>query len=139
MGQIILTIGLTIARFAYGIIPLGNIGLIYLFSSVYLLAVLGLGLLVSTFVQTQQQAMLISFFLMMIFILMGGLYTSIDSMPSWAQMITRFNPVSYFIDVMRMVVLKGSRLKDILPHLGIMAIFAVVLNSWAVFSYKKRS
>jgi ABC-2 type transport system permease protein len=139
MGQIILTIGLTIGRLVYGIIPLGNIGLIYLFSSVYLLVVLGLGLLVSTFVQTQQQAMLISFFLMMIFILMGGLYTSIDSMPEWAQIITRFNPVSYFIDVMRMVVLKGSRLKDILPHLGIMAIFAVVLNSWAVFSYKKRS
>ena len=139
MGQIILTIGLTIGRVVYGIIPEGNIGLIYLFSSVYLLAVLGLGLLVSTFVQTQQQAMLISFFFMMIFILMGGLYTSIDSMPAWAQMITRFNPVSYFIDVMRMVVLKGSRLKDILPHLGIMAIFAVILNSWAVFSYKKRS
>jgi ABC-2 type transport system permease protein len=70
---------------------------------------------------------------------MGGLYTSIDSMPEWAQIITRFNPVSYFIDVMRMVVLKGSRLKDILPHLAIMAIFAVVLNGWAVFSYKKRS
>ncbi|MGL6266557.1 MAG: ABC transporter permease, partial [Chitinophagaceae bacterium] len=103
MGQIILTIGLTIGRLIYGIIPLGNIGLIYLFSSVYLLVVLGLGLLVSTFVQTQQQAMLISFFLMMIFILMGGLYTSIDSMPEWAQIITRFNPVSYFIDVMRMV------------------------------------
>jgi len=70
---------------------------------------------------------------------MGGVITSIDSRPEWAQMITRFNPVSYFIDVMRMVVLKGSRLRHIRPHLGIMAIFAVILNSWAVFSYKKRS
>ena len=139
MGQIVLTIGLIIGRVIYGIIPTGNIGLIYLFSSVYLLAVLGLGLLLSSYSQTQQQAMLIAFFLMMIFILMGGLYTSIDSMPGWAQTVTRFNPVSYFIDVMRMVVLKGSRLKDILPHLGIIAIFAVVLNSWAVFAYKKRS
>ena len=139
MGQIVLTIGLLIGRVVYGIIPAGNIGLIYLFSSVYLLAVLGLGLLLSAYAQTQQQAMLIAFFLMMIFILMGGLYTSIDSMPGWAQTVTRFNPVSYFIDVMRMVVLKGSRLKDILPHLGIIAIFAIVLNSWAVFAYKKRS
>jgi ABC-2 type transport system permease protein len=139
MGQIVLTIGILIGRVVYGIIPTGNIILIYLFSSVYLLAVLGLGLLLSAYAQTQQQAMLIAFFLMMIFILMGGLYTSIDSMPPWAQNVTRFNPVSYFIDVMRMVVLKGSRLKDILPHLGIIAIFAIVLNSWAVFAYKKRS
>ena len=139
MGQLVLTIGMIIGRIIYGIIPSGNIGLIYLFSSVYLLAVLGLGLLISAYVQTQQQAMLIAFFLLMIFILMGGLYTSIESMPEWAQMVTRFNPVTYFIDVMRMVVLKGSRLKDILPHLGIIALFAVVLNSWAVFAYKKRS
>jgi ABC-2 type transport system permease protein len=139
MGQLVLTIGMIIGRVIYGIIPSGNIGLIYLFSSVYLLAVLGLGLLISAYVHTQQQAMLIAFFLLMIFILMGGLYTSIESMPEWAQIVTRFNPVTYFIDVMRMVVLKGSRLKDILPHLGIIAIFAVVLNSWAVFAYKKRS
>ncbi len=139
MGQIVLTLGLLIARFIYGIVPAGNIGLIYLFSSVYLLAVLGLGLLVSTFAQTQQQAMLIAFFLMMIFILMGGLYTSIDSMPDWARKITLFNPVAYFIDVMRMVVLKGSTLKDILRPLFIMAGFAIFLNSWAILSYRKRN
>jgi ABC-2 type transport system permease protein len=139
MGQIVLTLGLLIARVIYGIIPAGNIGLIYLFSSVYLLAVLGLGLLVSTVTHTQQQAMLLAFFLMMIFILLGGLYTSIESMPEWAQWIARFNPVSYFIDVIRMVVLKGSRLRDILPHLGIIALFALFLNAWAISAYRKRS
>ncbi|MCU0382352.1 MAG: ABC transporter permease, partial [Chitinophagaceae bacterium] len=139
MGQIVLTLGLLIARVVYGIIPAGNIGLIYLFSSVYLLAVLGLGLLVSTVAHTQQQAMLLAFFLMMIFILLGGLYTSIESMPEWAQWIARFNPVSYFIDVIRMVVLKGSRLRDILPHLGIIALFALFLNAWAIAAYRKRN
>ena len=111
---------------------------IYAFSSVYMLAILGLGLLISTFVQTQQQAMLISFFLMMVFILLGGLYTSIESMPIWAQYIAAVNPVSYFIEVMRMVFLKGSDLSDISRHLGIIALFAVVMNSWAVMSYRKR-
>jgi ABC-2 type transport system permease protein len=81
IGFVVLTIGLLISRFVYGIIPEGNLGLIYLFSAVYLLALLGIGLLVSTIAESQQQAMFISFFLMMIFILMGGLYTSIDSMP----------------------------------------------------------
>jgi ABC-2 type transport system permease protein len=139
MGQIVLTLGMLIARLIYGIVPAGHIGLIYLFSSVYLLAVLGLGLLLSTWAQTQQQAMLIAFFIMMVFILLGGLYTSIDSMPQWAQTLTLFNPVSYFIDVMRMVVLKGSGLRDILPSLGKMVMFAIVLNGWAILSYHKRS
>lgn len=139
MGQITLTLGFIIARLVYGISPEGNILVIYAFSSVYMLAILGLGLLISTFVQTQQQAMLISFFLMMIFILLGGLYTSIESMPRWAQYIAAVNPVSYFIEVMRMVFLKGSSFTDILRHLGIIALFAVVVNSWAVISYRKRS
>jgi ABC-2 type transport system permease protein len=139
IGLVVLSIGLLIARLVYGIIPVGSFITIYIFAALFLLAVLGLGLLISTYASTQQQAMLISFFLMMIFILMGGLYTSIESMPEWAQWITRFNPVSYFIEVMRMVVLKGSSLADIKYHILIMSGFAVLLNGWAVFSYKKRS
>lgn len=139
LGMFVLTLGLLIARLAYGIIPAGSFLTIYVFAGLYLLAVLGLGLLISTYAQTQQQAMLVSFFLMMIFILLGGLYTSIDSMPEWAQWITRFNPVSYFIEVMRMVVLKGSSLADIKHHLLVMAGFAAVFNSWAIISYRKRS
>lgn len=139
LGLVVLTLGLTISRVFYGIIPAGSFLTIYVFAAVYLLAVLGLGLLLSTYSSNQQQAMLLSFFLMMIFILLGGLYTSIDSMPEWARWITRFNPVSYFIEVMRMVILKGSSLADIRYHLLIMIGFAVVFNAWAVFSYRKRS
>lgn len=139
LGLFVLTLGLVIARLAYGIIPIGSFIAIYLFAALYLLAVMGLGLLISTYAQTQQQAMLVSFFIMMVFILLGGLYTSIDSMPEWAQWITKFNPVSYFIEVMRMVVLKGSSLSDIKYHLLIMSGFSVVLNSWAIISYRKRS
>jgi ABC-2 type transport system permease protein len=139
LGLIIMTIGLGIARLVYGIVPAGSMFTIYAFAAVYLLAVLGLGLLISTFANTQQQAMLISFFLIMLFILLGGLFTSIDSMPMWAQTFSRFNPVSYFIEVMRMVVLKGSSLYDIRSHLLTLFIFAVVLNSFAVWNYKKRS
>jgi ABC-2 type transport system permease protein len=139
LGLVVLTIGLTISRLFYGIIPAGSFITIYIFAAVYLLAVLGLGLLLSTYSTNQQQAMLLSFFLMMIFILLGGLYTSIDSMPEWAKWITKFNPVSYFIEVMRMVILKGSSLADIRYHLLIMSGFAVFFNSWAVLSYRKRS
>jgi ABC-2 type transport system permease protein len=139
LGLVILSIGLTIAWLAYGIIPVGSLLTIYTFAGVYLLAVLGLGLLLSTYTSNQQQAMLLSFFMMMVFILLSGLYTSIDSMPGWAQVITKVNPVTYFIEVMRMVVLKGSGLRDISTHLFTVLGFAVVLNTWAVLNYKKRS
>ncbi len=138
IGFIVLTIGLLISRFVYGIIPEGNVGLIYLFAAVYLLALLGIGLLISTVAESQQQAMFISFFFMLVFILMGGLYTSIDSMPYWAQVITRFNPVRYFIEVMRMIVMKDSSLSDMRYQLLIISIMAVVFNTWAVLVYRKR-
>jgi len=136
---IVLSLGLTIAWAVYGIVPVGSFFTIYVFAAVFLLAVLGLGLLISTYASNQQQAMLISFFIMMIFILLGGLYTSIESMPAWARAITRANPVAYFIEVMRRVVLKGSSLADIWDHLLIVSGFAILLNGWAVWSYRKRS
>lgn len=139
LGLIILSIGLLIMRFIYQIHPVGNILLVYLFAAVYLLSVLGLGLLISTFADTQQQAMLISFFILMVFIMLGGLFTPIESMPDWVQKITWLNPVSYFIEVIRMVVLKGSRLTDIKNHIFVIIGFAVVLNSWAIINYKKSS
>jgi ABC-2 type transport system permease protein len=139
LGNVVFTIGLIITRFIYGIIPLGNLIVLYGFIWLFLLAVLGFGMLISTYSDTQQQAMLIMFFFMMIFILMGGLFTPIDSMPGWAQVISRLNPASYMIDVMRMVILKGSGWKDIFPQLWKIALFAVVLNSWAILNYRKAS
>lgn len=137
LGNVVFTIGLLISWLIYHIIPLGNLIVLYGFIWLFLFAVLGFGLLISTYSHTQQQAMLIMFFFMMIFILMGGLFTPIDSMPSWARVIARLNPVSYMIDVMRMVVLKGSGWKDIFPQLWKIALFALVLNSWAIMNYRK--
>ena len=75
----------------------------------------------------------------MVFNLLSGLYTPIESMPTWAQIITRFNPVSYFIEVMRMVMLKGSGLADIRYQMLAMLGFAIFFNGWAILNYKKRS
>lgn len=139
LGNVVFTIGLLISRLIYGIVPAGNLLVLYCFVAVFLLSVLGLGLLISTFCDTQQQAMFIMFFFMMIFILLGGLFTSTDSMPPWARVVSQLNPVSYLISVMRMVMLKGSGLKDVAGHLAIVGVFAVVLNTWAVLNYKKTS
>ena len=121
----------------YGIVPEGSIALLYAFLAVYLLAVLGFGLLVSTYSETQQQAMSVAFFFIMIFNLMSGLFTPIESMPEWAQAITRINPLRYCIEVMRMVVLKGSVFHDVRNHFLIVFIMGVILNGWAILNYRK--
>jgi ABC-2 type transport system permease protein len=137
LAMIVFTIGLTLAYFIYDIVPQGNLLVLYSFISVYLLAVLGFGLLISTYCNSQQEAMFLAFFFIMIFILMGGLFTSIDSMPGWAKMITKINPVNYMINVMRLVVLKGSGFRDILPDFIVVLIMAVLLNGWAILNYRK--
>jgi ABC-2 type transport system permease protein len=95
---------------------------------VFLFAILGFGLLISTYTQTQQQANSLMFLFMMVFNMMSGLYTPIDSMPGWAQLVTHLFPVSYFIDVMRMVVIKGSGLYDIRMHILFVFLIGLVLN-----------
>ncbi len=138
LGLIILTLGMIIGYLFYGIVPVGSLVVIYSFAAVFLLAVLGFGLLISTIVDTQQQAMLVGFFFMLIFILMSGLYTPIESMPDWAQVITRFNPVTYFVSVMRMVVIKGSGFIDLGHQFGSIALLAIALNGVAIWNYRKR-
>ena len=138
IGVFEFSIGLfLIGRLVYGIVPEGSIALLYSFLFLYLIALLGFGLLLSTYAETQQQAMTISFFFIMVFLLMSGLFTSIDSMPGWARVIAECNPVSYFIDVVRMIVLKGSSFKDIKYHFLIITGFAVVFNSGAILNYRK--
>jgi ABC-2 type transport system permease protein len=139
LGLTLLTIGLLIAKLLFRIPIVGSLPLMYFYTSIYILVVLGIGLFISNFTETQQQAMFIAWFFMVIFILMSGLFTPIESMPKWAQIITEFNPIKYFVEVMRMVMLKGSSFMDILPQLLKTLFYAVIMNGLAVWSYKKTS
>ena len=137
LGLVILTVGLLIAKLVFNVPMLGSIFLVYGFTSVYLLLILGFGLYISNHTETQQQAMFIAWFFMVIFILMSGLFTPIESMPKWAQNLTLLNPIRYFVEFIRMVLLKGSGISEVLPNLLIVSGFAVFVNGMAVWSYKK--
>jgi len=137
LGIGLLTIGLLIAKLLFHVPMLGSLLLLYLYTSVYILVILGIGLFISNFTETQQQAMFVAWFFTVIFILMSGLFTPIESMPKWAQIITKFNPIKYFVEVMRMVMLKGAGYIDILPQLGKTFLYALLMNTLAVWSYKK--
>jgi ABC-2 type transport system permease protein len=137
IGMGLLTVGLVLAKIIFQVPMLGSLPLMYLYTSIYILVILGIGLFISNFTDTQQQAMFIAWFFTVIFILMSGLFTPIESMPKWAQVFTEFNPIKYFVEVMRMVMLKGSGFMDILPQLLKTLVYALIMNGLAVWSYKK--
>lgn len=82
--------------------------------------------------------MFIAWFFMMIFILMSGLFTPVESMPQWAQWMTVPNPMTHFVSVMRHVLVKGSDFYDVQYHFAVTGILAVVFNALAVWSYTKQ-
>lgn len=85
-----------------------------------------------------QQSMFVMFFFMLILMLMSGLFTPVSSMPEWAQVITYFNPLKYFMEGMRMVYLKGSSLLELLPEIGVLLLFALGFNTWAVIDRMRK-
>jgi ABC-2 type transport system permease protein len=137
VGMVVFTTGLIVMYAVYGIFPKGSIAVLYLFAAVYLIALLGFGLLISTFCNSQLQAMFVSFFFMMIFMLMSGFFTSIDSMPDWARSFSNLTPVTHFIKVVRLIVLTGSGLAEVRMELVYLMGFALVLNAAAIINYRK--
>jgi len=137
IGFVVLTICFIMAWAIYGFVPVGNLGVIYLGASIFVLAVSGLGLIISNNSDNMQQAMFVMWFCMIVFMMMSGLLTPIQSMPQWAQDINVLNPLKYFIQIARMVFLRGSSVTDIAEQLIALSIFAIGFNTWAVLSYRK--
>lgn len=138
IGFGVLTLCFLIAALLYGLQPTGSFAVIYMFAAIYVLVVFALGLVVSNYSATMQQAMFVVFFFILIFIIMSGLFTPVNSMPAWAQTIARFNPLKYFMEVMRAVYLKGSGVGELIPQLIALCSFAIVFNGLAVLSYRKQ-
>ena len=142
MGIVVISVCFLLAFVVYGFASRGGYGSIFVFALVYILVVTGLGLVISNYSNTMQQAMFVSYFFILILILLSGLFTSIKSMPLWAQMLTLANPLRYFIESLRAIFLKGDSLIDsafLWWDLCALVGFALVFNLWAIASYKKQS
>jgi ABC-2 type transport system permease protein len=137
IGLTDLALGLIIGRIAFNIPFEGSILLMFFCSTVFLIAVLGLALFISTFSATQQQYMFVAFFCMIIFILMSGIFTPYESMPMWAQDFNLINPVAYLMRINRMVMLKGSTFNDISREIWSLVIIAISFTALAVRRYRK--
>lgn len=139
ISLLMVLLSLVIVGVTYGLSPVGSIWVLLVGSLGYTLAMSGLGLTITNFAETQQQAMFSFFFVMMFFILMGGLFTPIEGMPDWARALSMSHPFSYFIMLSRRVYLKEVGFAELWRELVVLWSFAVGFCSLAIITYRKRS
>ena len=138
LGLVELSLGLFIGTLVFGLPMHGSLPLLYAVAAVYLLVALGIGLWMSALVETQQQAMFVTFFIVNIYLLMSGLFTPVDSMAPWVQTVTMINPVRHFVAISRAILMKGAGPSDIAQPFLILIAMAVVVLTIAVRQYRKR-
>ncbi len=106
-------------------------------SALFLLAVVGMGLLMSTFSRTQQQAFALNFFFLNPFFILSGFAFPIAAMPKVLQWFTMINPLRYFLVIIRAVFLKGVGFAVLWPELGALALLAVIMLTISVLRFRK--
>ena len=139
IGLFVLTVAMCLAWAVYGLTPEGSVGSIYLGAILFILTISGFSLTIANFSETMQQTMFVMFFFIMIFMLMSGLLTPIDSMPAWARKITVVLPPRYFVEILRSVYLKGATLAELWNNYLALGIFATLFNTLAAVTYKKQA
>jgi len=138
LALVIFSIGMILGRVAFGIPMRGSVPLVFLSAAVYLVVALGTGLWISTFTNTQQQTMFVAFFILLIYLLMSGIFTPVESMPRWAQLMAEANPVRHFVWIMRAVLVRGAGVEVIAPRLIGLRLGGVAILSLAVRQYSKQ-
>jgi ABC-2 type transport system permease protein len=117
IGFVEITLAIAVIRLGFRVPLRGNILALYFYSGLFLLTTLGLGLFVSTLVKTQQQAMLVAaFFVMMPFILLSGFIFPVENMPRPIQIVSAFIPLRYYLTIIRGIFLKGTWWPDLWPQ-----------------------
>ena len=139
IGLFIVTVCLLLAWAVYGITCQGPLWLVYLLAMLLALFFSSLGLLISNYSDTMQQAIFVMWFFVVCLMLLSGLFTPTRSMPDWSYATTYVNPMHYFIDAVRTVFVRGGGFNGIAHQVLALTCFALFMGSWAVVSYKKNS
>jgi ABC-2 type transport system permease protein len=138
IGILDVTIILLAAFFWFQIPIRGSIPLLFALSGLFLLSTLGVGLLVSTFCRTQQQAMTTTFFIIMPMILLSGFIFPIANMPRWIQYLTYLMPVRYFLVIIRGIILKGVGVEILWPQIYPLMILGTAMIALCIIRFRKR-
>ena len=134
-----LFLGLLVARWVFEIPIEGSLLVVAVSAVAYLFVALGIGLWISTVVDTQQQAMFIAFLVNMVYLLMSGLFTPFTSMPGWAQVVGQLSPVKHFIEIMRAVLVRGAGFEAVSVPLLALTAYGIVVFGVSVRQFSKRT
>jgi len=129
---------MTVAILVFNISMNGSYLLLAFLSFLYLIATIGLGIFISTFTHTQQQAMFVAWFFMVFMIIMSGFFIPIDNMPHSLQVFTYVNPMRYFMAIIRDIFQKGSGIFYLAKDTALMTFYGIIIITLAVFKFRKR-
>lgn len=119
-------------------VPLrGPLPVAFLAVLLYLVTTLGTGLAISTLARTQQQALMAGFFFLLPAILLSGFMTPVAAMPWWIRPLAHVNPMRWFLEAWRTVLLRGGTFTDVAPQLGMLLLLAVFVMGFATLRFKK--
>ncbi len=139
IGLFEFSLGIGIAVVLFKVPMVGSVFVLLSGAMVFLLAALGVGLWVSTVSDTQQQALFVTFSILMVYILMSGLFTPIRAMPGWVQTVAQINPLMHFIALVRAVMLKGAGFADVWVQLAALGGIGVTTLAIALSQYRKQT
>jgi len=129
---------MTLGAWIFDVPIRGSLLLLGLGTLLYLFSTVGLGLFISTVSRSQQQAFMGGFFVMMPAILLSGVMTPVENMPAWLKPLAYLNPVKYYVEVLRGVLLKAADFSDLWLQLGALFLFGSIILTLAVVRFRKR-
>lgn len=138
VGLVVMVISISVAYLMYGLWPAGSAIAVLFSAIVFIISISGMGIIISNYSESMQQASFLVMFFILILVLLGGMFTPVSGMPAWAQVIAAVNPFKYLTDTFRMLYLNGSTLANVSGNLLVLGLIALALNGWAILSYKKR-
>lgn len=128
---------MAVGTFLFGVPMRGSLILLFSLVGLYLLPTLGLGLLISTSARTQQQAQLMTMPIMLPSMLLSGVFFPISSLPLFLQFVGKLLPLTYFVIILRSIVIKGVGLDMLMPQVIALTIFAILLLGLAARRFQK--
>lgn len=137
IGYFQFTLTVLLMRFLFHIEIAGSVLELYLVGFLFMAAVLGLGMLISTIAQTQMQATQMSMFFLLPFVFLSGYVFPIDGMPLIFRWLSNVIPAKYFIEVIRGIVLRGASLAELWQPAALLALYTVLIIAFAVARFKK--
>lgn len=138
IGLIEMLLVLTVMVYVFGVPINGSLPLLVTLSALFLVCALGLGLLVSTVARTQVEALQLAFMIMLPSVLLSGFMFPREEMPLPIWAVTYFIPVTYFIEILRGIVLRGADVFDLLPWICGLAVCCLTILTLSVTRFRKQ-